>query len=323
MSLSKNKEEYMKLKDIAAFIALECDCDAEITAINTLKDAKESELTFLDSPKYLGELSTTKAKAVILSAANAKHAPSGVITLITEEPYLKLALATKLFAKPPFEIGEPESIDATAKVMPNAYVGKGAKIGKNSIIMSGAYIGDYAVIGNNTVIYPNVTIYRNCEVGNDCIVHSGAVIGSDGFGFAHTKLGEHVKIYQNGIVTIEDEVEIGANTTIDRAVFGVTRIKKGVKIDNLVQIGHNCEIGEYSILVSQAGIAGSTTLGRNVIMGGQAAATGHISIGAFATIAARGGVTKSIAGGKTYSGFPLMEHREWLKLQAKISKLLP
>jgi UDP-3-O-[3-hydroxymyristoyl] glucosamine N-acyltransferase len=313
----------MKLKDIAAFIGLECDSNAEITAINTLKDAKDSELTFLDSLKYLGELANTKAKAVILSEKNAQYLPKGIVGLVTEEPYLKLALATKLFAKPAFEEGTPEFVDTSAKVMPNAYIGKGAVIGKNSIIMSGAYIGDYAKIGNDTIIYPNAVVYRDCSVGDNCIIHAGCVIGSDGFGFAHTKTGEHVKIYQNGLVVVEEDVEIGANTTIDRAVFGTTRIKKGVKIDNLVQIGHNCEIGEYSILVSQSGVAGSTTLGRNVVMGGQSAASGHLMIGAFATIAARGGVTKTIDGGKTYAGFPLMEHREWLKLQAKISRLLP
>ncbi len=311
----------MKLSQIAAHIGLECATDIEIVGINTLKDAKENELTFLDNSKYLNDLKTTKAAAVLLTAENAPHAPSGVKVLVTSEPYLKLALATKLFARPAFEVGEPEFIDESAQIMPNAYIGKGAKIGKNSVIMSGAYIGDYATIGDDTTIYPNVTVYRECIVGNDCILHSGCVIGSDGFGFAHTKTGEHVKIYQNGIAIVEDGVEIGANTTVDRAVFGVTRIKRGVKIDNLVQIGHNCEIGEYSILVSQSGVAGSTILGRNVVMGGQSAAAGHISIGAFATIAARGGVTKSIDGNKTYSGFPLMEHKEWLKLQARIGKL--
>jgi len=311
----------MKLSQIASYIGLEYSAEIEIVGINTLKDAKENELTFLDNSKYLNDLKTTKAAAVLLTDENAAHAPSGVTVLVTNEPYLKLALATKLFARPAFEVGKPESIDESAQIMPNAYIGKGAKVGKNSVIMSGAYIGDYAAIGDNTIIYPNVTVYRECIVGNDCILHAGCVIGSDGFGFAHTKTGEHVKIYQNGIAIVEDGVEIGANTTVDRAVFGVTRIKRGVKIDNLVQIGHNCEIGEYSILVSQSGVAGSTTLGRNVVMGGQSASAGHLSIGAFATIAARGGITKSIEGGKTYSGFPLMEHKEWLKLQARIGKL--
>jgi UDP-3-O-[3-hydroxymyristoyl] glucosamine N-acyltransferase len=154
------------------------------------------------------------------------------------------------------------------------------------------------------------------------MIHSGSAVGSDGFGYAHTKTGEHVKLYQNGNVVIEDDVEIGANTTIDCAVFGSTVIKRGTKIDNLVQIGHNCIVGEHTIMVSQSGIAGSTTLGRNVVMGGQAAAAGHLSIASFTTLAARSGVTKSIIKGGIYSGFPLMEHKLWLKLQAKLAKIV-
>jgi UDP-3-O-[3-hydroxymyristoyl] glucosamine N-acyltransferase len=146
------------------------------------------------------------------------------------------------------------------------------------------------------------------------------VIGSDGFGYAHTTDGAHIKIYHNGKVVLEDNVEIGANSCVDRAVFGQTLIKEGTKIDNLVQIGHNVEVGARCILVSQSGISGSTKLGRNVVMGGQSATAGHLVIGDFATIAARGGVTKSIKGGEVYSGFPLIKHKDWLKLQAKISK---
>ncbi len=311
----------MRLSTIAAYIGLECEEDAEITGINTLKDACYYEISFLDNPKYLKDLKETKAAAVLISPENAAHAPDELATLVTNEPYLNVAILSKLFAKAPFEIKTSDFIDEDATVMPNAYIGNGAKIHRGAVIMSGAYIGDNVVIGENTIVYPNATIYRDCVIGKNCILHAGCVIGADGFGFAHTKTGEHVKFYQNGIVEIEDDVEIGANSTIDRAVFGATKIKKGVKIDNLVQIGHNCEIGEYSILVSQSGIAGSTKLGRNVVMGGQSAAAGHLSIGAFATIAARGGVSKSIEGNKTYGGFPLMEQREWLKLQARISKL--
>ncbi len=312
----------MKLKEIAAHIGVDCDSTLEINGINTLKDAKKDEISFIDSSKYLVDLQNTKAGAVITSEKNLDKLPSGVIALVTEEPYLKLALATKLFAKPYFEHGSPAMIPGSAEIMPNVHIGKKAVIGENVVIMSGAFIGDYAEIGDDTVIYPNVVVYRDCKVGKSCILHAGCVIGSDGFGFAHTKTGEHVKIYQNGIVVLEDDVEIGANTTIDRAVFGETRVKNGVKIDNLVQIGHNCEIGEYSIMVSQSGLAGSTILGRNVVMGGQSASAGHVKVGDFATIAARGGVTKSLEGKKVYGGFPLMEHKEWLKLQAKISRLL-
>jgi UDP-3-O-[3-hydroxymyristoyl] glucosamine N-acyltransferase len=188
--------------------------------------------------------------------------------------------------------------------------------------MASAYVGDNVTVGSDTIIYPNVTIYHHSQIGNNCILHAGAVIGSDGYGFAHTKMGEHIKIYQNGNVIVEDEVEIGANSTVDRAVFGTTHIRKGTKIDNLVQIGHNCDIGEYSLLAGQAGIAGSTSTGRNVIFGGQSGTAGHLHIEDFVTIAGKAGVTKSLKGSKTYAGFPAIEHPSWLKLQAKINGLI-
>jgi len=188
--------------------------------------------------------------------------------------------------------------------------------------MPNSVIGPDVVIEKGCVIYPNVTIYRDTIIGKNVIIHAGSVIGSDGFGYAHTKDGKHVKIYHLGRVVIEDNVEIGANTTIDRAVFSETRIKKGSIIDNLVQIGHNCEVGEYSILVSQVGLAGSTKLGRNVVMGGQSATAGHLEIAPFTTIAARGGVSKSVKEPGVYSGFPLMPHKQWLKLQGLLAKIL-
>jgi UDP-3-O-[3-hydroxymyristoyl] glucosamine N-acyltransferase len=154
------------------------------------------------------------------------------------------------------------------------------------------------------------------------MIHSGTVVGCDGYGFAHTKQGEHIKIYQNGNVVIEEDVEIGANCTIDRAVFDSTIIRKGSKLDNLIQIAHNCDLGEHTLMAAQSGLAGSTTLERNVVMGGQSATAGHLKVGAFATIAGKSGVTKSLEGGKTYSGFPAIDHIAWLKIQAKISGLL-
>ena len=168
------------------------------------------------------------------------------------------------------------------------------------------------------MIHANAVIYNDTIIGERCIIHANAVIGSDGFGYAHTKTGEHVKIYHNGNVVLQDEVEIGACTTIDRAVFGSTIVKRGSKIDNLVQIGHNCELGQNCLIVSQVGLAGSTTLGRNVVMGGQSGSGGHVSVGDFAQIAARGGISKDLAGGKNYAGHPIMELSEWFKLQAKI-----
>ena len=296
--------------------------DFEISAINTLDAATPQEISFFDNPKYLEKLPLTKAGAVFVKEAFADQVPQGTIALITDEPYLKMAMASYYFQKPLKRDAGTPKIAETAQIDDNVHIGSGAVIGENVTILSGAVIGEEVEIGDGTLIHPNVTLYNDVKIGKKCIIQAGAVIGSDGFGYAHTRTGEHVKIYHNGNVIIEDDVEIGANTTIDRAVFGSTRIKKGAKIDNLIQIGHNCEIGEYAILVSQVGLSGSTKLGRNVVMGGQSATSGHLEIGDFVTIAARGGVTKSIKTKDVYSGFPLMRHKEWLRLQAKIAKLL-
>jgi len=318
----KSEEIEFSLKEICEYLDIECpDVDKKIKGINTLQDANEDEISFLENPKYVKFLSSTKAGAVLIREEDAAKLPDGVIALITDEPYLKLALLTKLFVKPPFEDGGYQ-INTTAKIHKGVVIGKGAKIGANVEIMPNVVIGPYVEIDENTVIYPNVAIYRDTKIGKNVKIHAGSVIGSDGFGYAHTKDGKHIKIYHLGRVVIEDDVEIGANTTIDRAVFGETRIKKGSKIDNLVQIGHNCKIGEYSILVSQVGLSGSSKLGRNVVMGGQSATAGHLEIAPFTTIAARGGVTKSVKTPGVYSGFPLMPHKSWLKLQGILSRLL-
>jgi len=318
----KNESKEFNLKEICEYLEIKCpDIDKKIKGINTLQDAKEDEISFLENQKYAKFLPSTKAGAVLIRKEDVSKLPDGVIPLITDEPYLKLALLTKLFVKAPFEDGGYQ-INTSAKIHKGVVIGKGARIGANVEIMPNCVIGPYVEIDEGCVIYPNVTIYRDTKIGKNVKIHAGSVIGSDGFGYAHTKDGKHIKIYHLGRVIIEDDVEIGANTTVDRAVFGETRIKKGSKIDNLVQIGHNCEIGEYSILVSQVGLSGSTKLGRNVIMGGQSATAGHLEIAPFTTIAARGGVTKTIKKAGVYSGFPLMPHKSWLKLQGILSRLL-
>jgi UDP-3-O-[3-hydroxymyristoyl] glucosamine N-acyltransferase len=298
--------------------------DRSIRGINTLKDAAADEISFLDNPKYVSDLKTTQAAAVFVSEKMAAEVPEGSIALVDDEPYLKMALASKLFAPSLVDDAAPEAeIGEGTYVAETATIARGAVVGKGCTLMPGAYVGARAVIGDDTLIHPNAVIYHDCRVGSRCIVHSGAVVGTDGFGFAHTKLGEHVKIYQNGNVIVEDDVEIGGNSSVDRAVFASTLIKKGVKIDSLVHIGHNCVIGEYSILVAQVGVSGSTILGRNVVMGGQSATAGHLEIAPFTTLAARSGVTKSIKEpGRTFAGFPLMDHREWLKLQGLLARLL-
>ncbi len=292
----------------------------EVSAINTLADANRDEISFFDNKKYLELLISTKAGAVFVSKEFADNLPDGVGALICEDPYLAMARATKYFAKDLVRDGREPTIDEGTYIAEGVHIGSGTIISKHVTILSGVVIGDDVEIGEGSTIYPNVTIYNDTKIGKGVNIHAGTVVGSDGFGYAHTKMGEHIKIYHNGRVVIEDFVEIGANTTIDRAVFGETIIRTGTKIDNLVQIGHNCEIGQGSIIVSQVGISGSSKLGVGVVMGGQSATAGHLTIGDRATIAARGGVTKSIEGGKVYSGFPLMLHSDWLKLQAKISK---
>lgn len=262
----------MTLKEIANFIGIDCQDEIEITGLNTLLDSNENQLTFLENKKYINDLKNTKAAAVLVTPENASEVPNGTIALVCSEPYLNLAKISKLFAPNVFEIdGNEPLIGENTKVMPNVYIGKDSVIGSDCTIMAGAYIGDNVKIGNNTIIYPNVTVYRDCEIGNDSIIHAGTVIGSDGFGFANTKDGKYIKIYQNGNVKIGNDVEIGANTAIDRAVFNSTIIEDGVRIDNLVHIGHNCKIGRGSILVGQVGLSGSTTLNPYVIMGGQSA----------------------------------------------------
>ncbi|MBN2870957.1 MAG: UDP-3-O-(3-hydroxymyristoyl)glucosamine N-acyltransferase [Campylobacterales bacterium] len=313
----------MKLNEIASIIgSIVVSENVEIFSMNTLKNAQAGEISFLSDTKYEKELSETKASAVILPASKAALLPDGVVALVSEEPYMAVAILSKYFAKPIRSSEKAPQIGEGSVVYPTAHIENGATVGKNCTIMSGVYVGAEAVIGNNVTLYPNVCVYRDCIIGDSVAIHAGTVIGSDGFGYAHTKTGEHVKLYQNGNVVIEDDVEIGANCTIDCAVFGSTVIKRGAKIDNLVQIGHNCVVGEYSILVSQVGLAGSTTLGRNVVLGGQSATAGHLSIAPFTTMAARSGVTKSVTRGGVYSGFPLMEHKLWLKLQAKLAKIV-
>jgi UDP-3-O-[3-hydroxymyristoyl] glucosamine N-acyltransferase len=314
----------MTLQEIINFLEFDVSVDNNclITKMNTLKDAVEGEISFLSDSKYEKDLANTKASAVILPSSKAHLLPAHTVALPSEEAYLAIAKLSKLFSKPIVTSTIPPVIGDNSTIYPTAHVENGAQIGSNSTIMAGAYVGCDVVIGDNVILYPNVTIYRDCVIGNNVMIHAGSVIGSDGFGYAHTKTGEHIKLYQNGNVILEDDVEIGANTAIDCAVFGSTIIKKGTKIDNLVQIGHNCVVGEYTIMVSQSGIAGSTTLGRNVVMGGQSAVAGHLTIAPFTTFAARAGVTKSITVGGVYSGFPLMEHKLWLKLQAKLARIL-
>ncbi|WP_333804205.1 UDP-3-O-(3-hydroxymyristoyl)glucosamine N-acyltransferase [Sulfurospirillum sp.] len=311
----------MKLSLLAQAISLEFSgSDIEVTSFSTLKEATSSHITFFENPKFLTDLENTKAGVVILSPAYKEHLPKTSQALFSDNPHLSMAYASAYFAKKAFDTSIPAKISAKSHIALHVVIGSNTIIEEGADIMPNVTIGANVCIGKNVKIFPNVVIYDDSIIKDNCIIQAGAIIGSDGFGYAHTKMGEHIKIHHSGNVVLEEDVEVGSNSTIDRAVFGSTIIKKGTKIDNLVQIGHNCEIGEYSILVAQTGISGSTKLGRNVVMGGQSATAGHLEIGDFATIAARGGVSKSIEGGKIYGGFPLSLQSEWLKTQAKIAK---
>jgi UDP-3-O-[3-hydroxymyristoyl] glucosamine N-acyltransferase len=315
----------MKLQEIASILGCEFASDSvEITGMNTLKDASRSEVSFIANAKYVKDIQNTQAAAVIINAALVEHLPEGCVALVVEHPYWSMAILSKYFAP---SIEDENAVLAQvgegSKISPKAELAKGCKIGKNCTILAHVYIGANVVIGDNTIIYPNVTIYRDCIIGSDCIIHAGTVIGSDGFGFASNKLGEHKKIYQNGNVVIEDDVEIGSNVSIDRAVFTSTIIKKGVRLDNLIQVGHNCEIGEYSVVAAQSGFAGSSVIARNNVFGAQSGVSGHLEIAPFNTFAARTGVTKNVKeSGKTFAGFPFMDHKNWLKIQGKLARLI-
>lgn len=313
----------MKLSQICQEIGIEFSGqDVEIEGLHTLSEANSSQISFLNDSKYRNQLAETQAVAVLISPQEAHLLPSSVIALVTEEVYLKLALVSKFFVHEVSTKSQKPQLGSKCQIDAKASFGEGVILGENVTVMAGAYLGDNVHVGDNTLIYPNVVVYHHCSIGQNCIVHAGTVIGSDGYGFAHTRQGEHIKLYQNGNVIVEDAVEIGANCTIDRAVFGTTYIRKGSKLDNLIQVAHNCDIGEHSLLAAQVGLAGSTTMGRNIVMGGQSASAGHLHMGDFTTIAGKGGVTRSLKGGQTYAGFPAIEHKKWLKLQAKLSFLL-
>jgi UDP-3-O-[3-hydroxymyristoyl] glucosamine N-acyltransferase len=301
--------------------------DIVISGVAGIKEAREGEITFLANPKYESHLATTRASAVIADRDGGSSKP----IIKVSNPYLAFLKVMSLFSGD--SLGRRQrGIHATAVIAPSAklgtdvsigahcYVGENAELGSRTTILPLVCICDDVRIGEDCFIYPHVTVREHCEIGNRVILHPGVVIGSDGFGYA--KDGElNRKIPQIGIVRIEDDVEIGANTAIDRATTDATIVKRGVKIDNLVQIAHNVVVGENSILAAQVGISGSTRLGRNVVLAGQAGLVGHIEIGDNAMVGAQGGVTKSIPPDTKVSGYPAREHSLARKIYALISRL--
>jgi UDP-3-O-[3-hydroxymyristoyl] glucosamine N-acyltransferase len=316
------------LNEIAAFLngSVSGDGGIVIERIRGIDEAGPGDLTFVANPKYRKKMETTGASAILVVPGTAC---AGKNLLIVGDPYVALGRLLALFHPEDEEtagISNNATIEAGADVSPEAvvypgvHVCRGARVEKQAVLYPGVFIGRDAAVGEASILYPGVTVCRRCRIGRRVVLHAGVVVGSDGFGFALPGR-ENRKIPQVGYVQIDDDVEIGANTTIDRGALGRTWIQRGVKIDNLVQIAHNVVIGEYSIIVAQVGISGSTQLGKGVVIGGQAGIVGHIRIGDGVMAAARSGVHKDIPPGQIVAGSPHMPHREWLKMEACLPKL--
>jgi len=297
-----------------------------IRGINSLEEATHGEISFFSDRRYLKYLQKTEASALLVSGViDVYRGPQVVVP----NPALAYAKVAGLFAPaaPRFPgisreaaINESSRIGENVSIYPLVYVGREAVIGDHVTLFPGVFVGDRVRIGEKTVIYPNATIMHDCIIGNKVIIHAGSVVGSDGFGFVRDG-SVNVKVPQMGIVQIDDRVEIGAGNTIDRAALGKTWIKRGVKTDNLVHVGHNVVIGEDTVIVAQTAIAGSAHIGRQVVIGGQVAIADHVSIEDGAMIGSQSGVPKSIGKGQLMSGTPAMPHRIWLKTSRLIPRL--
>jgi len=316
------------LADLASDLGADLvgDGNLEVCGVRPLDTAKAEDLSFLHNAKYVEEARSSEAGAILV--ADPETLP-GRNLLVCPEPYLALARALEFF----YPVVRPEpGVHPSAVVADGVSVGEGASIGPLASIAEGAIVGDRTVVGAGCVLgrgvgigadcnlHPRVVVGHTCRIGDRCIVHSGTVIGSDGFGFA-TVDGTHHKVPQIGVVVLEDDVELGANVCVDRAALGETRIGRGTKVDNLVQIGHNVEIGEHCLVVAQVGISGSCRIGHHTVFAGQSGCSGHLSIGSGVILSARAVAIKDVPDGVTISGYPGRPHREWLKTQANLQRI--
>jgi len=299
-----------------------------IVALLTLDSAGPSQIAFLANPKYRGRVATTRAGAVILGPGD--RDAGRMPRIVTDNPYAYYARAVGLFhpeprptpgTHPTAQVASSAKVAPSAEVGPYVVIGANASVGEGAVIGAHCVLGDGVAVGAGTRLYPRVTIYDRCTLGARCIVHSGVVIGSDGFGMAREE-GRWLKIPQVGAVRIGDDVEIGANTAIDRGALDDTVIEDGVKLDNLIQVGHNCVIGAHTVIAGCTGLAGSVTIGRDCMIGGGVGIVGHLTICDRVTISGFSFVTKSITAPGTYtSGMPVMAHGEWLRNAAQLRHL--
>jgi len=320
----------MKLSAIASALDLGLESgspDTEITGLNGIEQAGPGELTFVSNPKYAAAARLTKASAVIV-AENFPAIPTAMLR--AKDPYLSFARALELFHQPQKYapgVHPAAVIDASAKIGagghigPYVVIGEGVEIGVNAVLLAHVVIYRGARIGNNFFAHAHAVVRENCRIGNNVLLQNGVVIGADGFGFAKTAEGRWHKIPQPGPVVIGDDVEVQANSCIDRASVGETRIGRGVKIDNLVQIGHGSQIGEDALICAQVGLAGSTEIGSRAILTGQVGVVGHCKVGENAIVTPQSGVANDIPAGTLVSGSPAVDHKLWLKYSAILPRL--
>ena len=318
-------------KQIAQMVGgqIEGNADAAIRTFCKIEEGKEGAITFLSNPKYTHYLYETKASVVLVNADLQLERPVEATLIRVPNAYESVARLLQIYeSMKPKKTG----IDPLAFISPTAQIGEGCYIGAFACIADGAvigkgcqiyphaYIGDGVTVGDNCIIYPHATVYHGCKVGNNVILHAGCVIGADGFGFAPTQDG-YDKIPQIGIVTIEDDVEIGANTCIDRSTMGSTYVRKGVKLDNLVQIAHNTDIGANTVMSAQVGVAGSTKVGQWCMFGGQVGLAGHITVGDHVMLGAQSGVPSSLESNQSLIGSPPQEQRPFFRQVALMRRL--
>ncbi len=321
------------LGELAALVDGELLGDSEtiVSNFNDLEKAVPGEISFLSKAKFAKKIAGTRASAIIVPRDVSELS---LPAIRVKNPYLAAAIIHNLFyerpappagVSPHAHLGSECLIAPTASIAPRAVIGNRVKMGEEVIVEAGVVIGDDVEIGDNAVLEANAVVRSSCKVGKRVTVYSGAVIGSDGFGYATDEKGRHIKRPQVGNVILEDDVEVGANTCIDRATFGSTLIKRGTKIDNLVMIGHNVEIGQGCFLVSQSGMAGSSKLGNGVILAGQSGVADHVEVGDRVMAAGRSGINSNVKAGQVVAGFPAIAYKEWLKAAtafARIPKLL-
>jgi UDP-3-O-[3-hydroxymyristoyl] glucosamine N-acyltransferase len=320
----------MKLSELASALGCEIrggDESIEIAGVAGMEQAGPSELTFLANPKYAHKLKHTRAGAVLV-ASPVEDVPAA--QLISSNPYLDFARAAALYYQPPRPkpgihplawVATSASIGESASIGPFAVVGENVFIGHNAILHSHVVIYEGASIGDDFYAHSHAVVREHCRIGNRVILQNGVIVGGDGYGFAKRADGTHAKIVQSGVTVIEDDVEIQTLTSVDRASVGETRVKRGAKIDSLVQVGHGCVVGEDNIICSQTGLAGSTILGKGVLLAGQVGVSGHLTIHDGAVVYAQSGVGHDVEAGAVISGSPAFEAREWLRAITAFPKL--